>query len=422
MRAGFAVGLVAIGVFFAGTAAGQSLRAPQPPLAQAENEFAFDLYAKLRQQNGNLVFSPYSVANALDMVFLGAKGPTADEMAGVLHLQADAGDDLPSALVKAAQERILFPSGYSINAASAEPPDGFQFENADALWGAREETFEPAYLARVKSAFGGDLLPIDFADARGAAARMNAWVSDKTHGRITDLISADAITPQTRLVLTDAVYFKAGWATDFDEAASKPGVFHTSPGHDVTVRMMHATGHYAMTRGDGMEMLEIPYRYYDASLLIILPDEPDGLAAVESELSAQKLTFWLEYQQQFNVAMLIPAFKTGSDLDLSTVLQALGMKRAFMPLQADLSLIADEKANPLYVGDVVHKAFIDVHEKGTEAAAATGVVVTLSAAIEPPMENVAFVADHPFIYVIRGNASGDILFMGRVENPAPGAS
>lgn len=421
MRAVFVIGLTAILTFMAGTAAAQIMRPPIAPLAQTENEFAFDLYGKLSQQHGNLVFSPFSVANARDMVFLGAKGATADEIAGVLHLPAPASADLPSALVHAAQQRVLFSSDYSArNAISAAVSGGFQFENADALWGMREEPFKLAYLASVKSAFGGELSPTDFTNPRGAADRINAWVAEKTHGRITDLISADAITPQTRLVLTDAVYFKAGWATDFDEAASKPGMFHVSPGQDVTVRMMHATGHYSMTRGEGMEMLEIPYRYYDASLLIILPDEPGGLAAVESERSAQRLSYWLEYEQQFNVAMSIQAFKTGSDLELSTVLRALGMKRAFTPFQADLSLIADDKASPLYVGDVVHKAFIDVHEKGTEAAAATGVVTAMSAGIEPPVEDVTFVADHPFIYVIRANGSGDILFMGRVENPAQG--
>jgi len=416
----FVVG-VAMWALMAGAAAAQNMRPPIFPLARAENEFAFDLYGKLSQHQGNLVFSPFSVANALDMVFLGAKGATADEMAGVLHLQELGGSDLPSALAQFAQQRVLFPSQYRANnAAPAAPPDGFQFENADALWGAKGEPFEPAYLASVKSAFDGDLIPIDFGDAHGAAARINAWVAGKTHGRITDLISVAAIPPQTRLVLTDAVYFKAGWATDFDEAASKPGVFHVAPGHDVTVRMMHATGHYSMTRGEGMEMLEIPYRYYDASLLIILPDEPGGLAAVEHELSAQKLSYWLEYEQQFNVTMSIPAFKTGTSLDLSTVLQALGMRCAFMPFRADLSLIADDKVSPLYVGDVVHKAFIDVHEKGTEAAAATGVMMAAAGGIEPPMEDVTFVADHPFIYVIRANGSGDILFMGRVENPAEG--
>jgi serpin B len=182
--------------------------------------------------------------------------------------------------------------------------------------------------------------------------------------------------------------------------------------------MMNAAGQYSMTRGDGMEMLQIPYRYYDASLLIILPDEPDGLAAVESELSAQKLSFWLEYEQQFYVTMSIPAFLTGSDLNLTTALQSLGMKRAFTPYQADLSLIADDKASPLYLGDVVHKAYINVSEKGTEAVAAAAVSTAGAGGIEPPMEDVTFVADHPFIYLIRANGSGDILFMGRVENPA----
>lgn len=422
MRTKYTVGLVAIWTLIAGTAAAQSLMPPIYPRAEAETEFALDMYGQLSQQSGNLVFSPYSVANALDMVFLGAKGATADEMAALLHLKDLGGNDLQTALLQSAQQRLLFQSQYSANngVAGAPPvPDGFQFQDADALWVQRGEPFAPDYLAKVKSAFDGDVLNVDFADAFGAASRINNWVSDKTHRRITGLISPAAITPQTRMVLTDAVYFKAGWTSDFNTAASKPGLFHVAPGHDVKVRMMNATGHYSMTRGDGMEMLEIPYRYYDASLLIILPDDRDGLAAVESELSAQKLNFWLEYRQQFNVAMSIPAFKTGSDLDLTTALRALGMKRAFTPDQADLSLIADDKLSPLYVGDVVHRAFIDVHEKGTEAAAATGVMASAEG-MEPPLEGAIFVADHPFIYVIRANASGDILFMGRVENPAQG--
>ncbi len=341
-------------------------------------------------------------------------------MADVLHLQHLGSADLPFNLVQSVQERILFPSQYGGPNAPlvALLPGGFQFQDTDALWGAKGERFEPDYLASVKSAFDGSLLKVNFANGPGAAARINAWVSDKTHGRITNLISASAITPQTRLVLTDAVYFKAGWLTDFEEAASKPGIFHVAPGNEVTIRMMNAAGQYSMTRGDGMEMLQIPYRYYDASLLIILPDEPDGLAAVESELSAQKLSFWLEYEQQFYVTMSIPAFLTGSDLNLTTALQSLGMKRAFTPYQADLSLIADDKASPLYLGDVVHKAYINVSEKGTEAVAAAAVSTAGAGGIEPPMEDVTFVADHPFIYLIRANGSGDILFMGRVENPA----
>jgi serpin B len=221
------------------------------------------------------------------------------------------------------------------------------------------------------------------------------------------------------MLLTDAVYFNAGWATDFDKAASKPEKFQVAPGQDVTVRMMHAIGHYSMMRGDGIKMLEIPYRRYDASLLIILPDKRDGLAGVESEMNPQRFGLWLEYEQQFNVAMSIPAFKTGSDFDLTPVLQALGMKRAFTLSLADLSLIEQNKVASLYVGGVVQKAAIDVQEKGTEATAATG-LMTVAAGMEPALEDITFVADHPFIYVIRANGSGDILFMGRVENPSEG--
>lgn len=420
MRAKFTVGLIVIWAFSAGMAAAQNAVFPATPLTRAENQFAFDLYGLLSQRSGNLVFSPFGAANVLDMVYLGAKGATAEELANVLHLSELSTVDLPSApaLVQSVLERRLFTSQYKMpNAPIVELPGGFQFEDTDALWVAKGERLKPDYQARIKSAFNGDLLSADFANAPGAAAQINNWVSSKTHGRITDLISAAAINPRMRIMLTDVVYFKAGWATDFDVSESKSGMFHVAPGHDVKVRMMHATGKYMITRGDGMKMLQIPYLYDDASLLIILPDKPDGLSSVEAELSSQELNFWLEYAQQFNVTMSIPAFTTGSTLDLSPNLQALGMKRAFAPSQADLGLIADAGSSPIYVGNVVQKAFIDVQEKGTEAAAATDMAIN-SAGIEPPMEDVTFVADHPFIYVIRANRSGDILFMGRVENPA----
>jgi len=422
MRTKLSVGLVVAWVLAAGVAGAQSLMPPMFPLAEAENEFAFDLYGQLSQRPGNLVFSPYSAANALDMVFLGAKGATADEMARVLYLNELGSADLSSSLIQEAQSRRLFQPAYiPASQMPAAPLDGFQFEDADALWGQKGEPFKPGYLASVKSGFDGDLFPVDFYNATQTAGRINGWVSEKTHGHITDLISPRAITSQTRLVLTDAVYFKAGWADDFSEAASKPGVFHVASGHDVTVRMMNKVGQYRMTRGDGMEMLEIPYRHGQASLLVILPDDPNGLAAVESEVVSGKVGDWLDYEQEFFVTMSIPAFKTESDVDLSTALKTLGMTRAFIANQANLSLIANDQAHPLYVGDVVQKAAIDVHEKGTEAAAATAVLMPLAVGLGPTLESVNFVADHPFIYIIRANGSGDILFMGRVDNPAAGA-
>jgi len=418
MRTKMAIGVIMAWTITAPPAAAQSNLVPTTVLSRAENEFSFDLYGQLAKQPGNLVVSPFSISNALDMLFLGAKGDTAEQLADALHLHDLGAVDLPAALTQSIQQRVLFRSLYSgPNGSPTQLPDGFQFADADALWTAKDETFKTDYLTNIKTAFGVGLFPIDFHAPSPAAARINAWVAAQTHGRITNLIAPSALAPETRLVVTDAVYFKAGWAKDFAESASAPGTFHVAPGQDVTTRMMNAFGHYRMTRGDGMQMLEIPYRYDDASLLIILPDDPKDLAAVESELAAGKLYYWLEYEQTFDVDMSIPAFKIGSDDDLNTVLQALGVKLAFTPNQADLTGIADNKAHPLYVGDVLHKAYIDVQEKGTEAAAATAGTMAYPLGIEPPIETVAFVADHPFIYLIRANATGEILFMGRVTNP-----
>jgi serpin B len=178
---------------------------------------------------------------------------------------------------------------------------------------------------------------------------------------------------------------------------------------------MHAAGHYTMFRGDGVEMLDLPYRDGLADMLIILPDDRDGLGAVQSELSAEELSLWLEYAQVFNAVVSIPAFKMKDNLDIKPFLQTMGIKRLFSPGVADVSLMVNRETSPVFVGGVIHAATIDVQEKGTVATAATG-VTAIALGTEPIYEDVSFVADHPFIYIIR-SMSGDILFMGRVENP-----
>jgi serpin B len=415
MKAGLALCLVAFMTVFATGASAQRMPEPLPRLTVAEQEFSFDLLGRVSTQPGNFVVSPFSISNGLDMVFLGARGPTADEMANVLHLR-DLGDaDLPAGLVEAVRGRTLFGYFGAPAGAGVVPPDGFKFENADALWGAKGEDFKPAYLAAVKDAFAAEVRTVDFANPPAAAGQINAWVSGRTHGHIKDLIVPTAISAQTRLVLTDAVYFNAGWASDFDSDLSKRQVFHVAPGQDVTARMMHAAGHYTMFRGDGVEMLDLPYRDGLADMLIILPDDRDGLGAVQSELSAEELSLWLEYAQVFNAVVSIPAFKMKDNLDIKPFLQTMGIKRLFSPGVADVSLMVNRETSPVFVGGVIHAATIDVQEKGTVATAATG-VTAIALGTEPIYEDVSFVADHPFIYIIR-SMSGDILFMGRVENP-----
>jgi len=374
----------------------------EAPVVQAENAFAVDLYGKLAKQPGNLFFSPYSISTALGMVFVGAKGTTADEIAKALHL----GPGWKPADVKA---DVLFPQAQ---------PDGFKFNSANALWCAKGYHFESDYLAGIKNNFGGDARRVNFDDPVRAAGKINDWVAKETQGKIQNLISPEALKAATRLVLTNAVYFKAGWAEPFDITLSDQEKFHIAPGNDAMTEMMHQTGDFMLTQGDGAKILSIPYRGFDASLVIILPDANTGLSKVEAGLSADELSGWLANNQYTLVALTLPRIESTQQFDLKQVLMALGIEQAFSPEQADLTGIANNPDGRLYVSDVIHKANVDIDETGTEAAAATAISVA-SAGIEmgPPPVPVPFVADHPFIYLIRSNQSGDILFMGRVDDP-----
>jgi serpin B len=375
-----------------------------PPLVQAENAFAIDLYGQLRQQPGNLFFSPSSISTALSMVYVGAKGGTAAEIAQVLHLppkwsQAD--------FLKAVPQPV-----------TSARSDAFQLHAANALWGAQGYNFHHAYIASIKTNFGGALYPTNFNNPDAAAGKINAWVSDQTQGKIPNLISPGALTPATRLVLTNAIYFKAAWNQPFDKSATDQQAFHLAPGNDTPVRMMHMTSRFPLAQADGAQILTLPYRG-DASMVIILPTHIDGLAALATSLSTDELNDWSANSPQTLVELSLPKFTSTSNFNLNDVLQKLGMKDSFAPGTADFSGIATDPVHPLYIGAVIHNAYIGVDESKTEAAAATGIIMVATAsAPEAPVTPVPFTADHPFLYLIRDNATGAILFMGRVENPS----
>ncbi len=380
---------------------------PQP-LTQAENAFALDLYGKLRQQPGNLFFSPYSIATAIGMAYAGAKGGTAAEIANVLHLDLlrQPGADLPTAFLQAARQQ------QNLAAQTA----GFEFTTANALWGAENYPFNPPYIASIETDFGGHPEAVDFGDEPATRAKINAWVAAQTHGKIQNLIGPGILSAQTRLVLTNAIYFKAGWASPFDKTATDQQPFHVSAADTVSAAMMHRTGYFTLTQAPNARILSLSYRDDAASMVIILPDHGDGLAAVEAALTPQNLDSWLAQGQPVNVALALPKFRNAGALDLGDVLMALGMRRAFMPGQADLTGIASDSKHRLYIGGVIHQAFISVDEQGTEAAAATAIGIGMTAIMQAPPP-IPFIADHPFIYLIRDDQSGRILFMGRVTDP-----
>ncbi len=387
------------------------------PLAHADTAFAIELYGKLDQTPGNLFFSPYSICSALDMVYVGAKGTTAAEMAQVLHLtlldQPATATSLRQALLRAAAERQ--------QQLTASQSNGFALQSANALWGDKSFTFNQQFISNIAASFGGNLRPVNFKKPERAAEKINDWVADQTQNRIQNLVSPDMLQGDPAMVLTNAVYFKSRWMRPFDEAATKPTTFHVSAAKDVTADMMNMQDKFGLLQADGIKLLTIPYGDYGTSMVIILPNDPQGLVEVETQLNAAKLDEWLAEAYdapEVPVILSFPKFRMSDSFALKPVLQSLGMTTAFEPRKADFTDIADDPLRPLYVGDVVHKANISVDEKGTEAAAATAVTMVSVGGIEPPPPPpVRFNADHPFIYLVYAEQTGEILFMGRVNDP-----
>ncbi|MFL9887749.1 serpin family protein [Paraburkholderia agricolaris] len=389
---------------------------PQPaPVVRAENRLAIDLYKALRRQPGNLLLSPYSIGRLLGMVYAGAKGDTAAEIAGVLHwcAQDDADKNsrnpnlLDVARADAAQIKALV---------SGQPKD-FVFLAADALWVAPDMKLSPDFSRTIQQDFSGTVQRVDFSDAAAAAGTINQWVKKNTHGKITDIIDPDTLSPYSRLALTDAVYFKASWASPFEKSDTTERSFHVDSGTEVTAAMMYRSGLVKIAQADGAQVLVLPYKG-NASMVVVLPERQDGLADLEATLSAERLDAWLASATMTEVKIWLPTFQSATSVDLSNTLKTLGMRKAFSQVEADFTGIELTPGTSPHISQVLHKAFIDTDEGGTEAAASTS--ATFMATAMPPSkeEPVRFMADHPFLYFIRDNDSGVVLFVGRVANPA----
>ena len=372
-------------------------------VVEGNNRFALDLYGRLRSgRPGNLFFSPGSLSTALAMTYAGARGQTAEQMAQVLHFR------LPP--------EKLHPAFSDLRRAwDADGEEaGYQLSVANRLWGQEGFDFRPEFLATTRESYGAELAQVDFArQAEPARQRINTWVEEQTQGKIRDLIPPGVLDAMTRLVLTNAIYFKGDWAEPFQKSATKDAPFHVTARQQADVPLMHRQDDFRYWAGDGVKVLELPYGKGDLAMLALLPDEIEGLAALEAGLTAENLSRWLSGLRKREVRVSLPRFTLTSQFQLADVLGAMGMTRAFTPGEADLSGMSSEEE--LFLSAVVHKAFVDVNEEGTEAAAATGVAVKAVAAI--PAEPVVFRADHPFVFLIRDNRTGSILFLGRLVNP-----
>lgn len=369
-------------------------------VVQGNSEFACDLYQKLAAANGNLFFSPYSISNALAMTYGGARGNTAKEMAATMHFGGASEQFHPAFgnLVRQLQ--------------GGGKQRKYQLQVANRLWGQKDFGFVPEFLTSSRQHYGAGLEEVDFAGATEQAHQaINAWVEKQTQDKIKELLKQGVLDNLTKLVLTNAIYFKAAWIDPFDAKNTKPGDFLAAGVKKTQVPMMRQSQRTNFMDGGAFSALELPYEQRDLSMIVFLPKKADGLAALEKMLNADNLRQWHAKLRDHQVDIKLPKFKTTAEFRLDQVLKDLGMRDAFDDRKADFTGLSSMKG--LCITAVVHKAFIDVNEAGTEAAAATAVAIGLRS-LPPPA---TFHADHPFVYVIRDNKTGSVLFMGRVVNP-----
>jgi serpin B len=378
-------------------------RAAVRAVVEGNNRFALDLYARLRTGgSGNLFFSPGSLSTALAMTSAGARGRTAEQMAEVLHFR------LPQ------EELHRAFAALQVTWAADGQEAGYRLSVANRLWGQEGFDFRPAFLATTREHYGAELAQVDFARQAEQSRRwINAWVKEQTQGKIRDLIPPGVLDAMTRLVLTNAIYFKGDWTEPFRKEATQEAPFHVSARQQANVLLMHRQDDLRYWAGDGLKVLELPYGKGNLAMVVLLPDEVEELADLEDQLTSENLTRWLSGLRKQEVRVSLPRFTLTWQFQLADVLKAMGMDRAFTPGEADLSGMSSEEE--LFLSAVIHKSFVDVNEEGTEAAAATGVAVKAVSAIpEGPVE---FRADHPFVFLIRDNRTGSLLFLGRLRNP-----
>lgn len=378
--------------------------ADQAEVTRGNNAFAVDLYGHLRQQNGNLFFSPESISTAFAMADAGARGETAAEMARVFHFT------LPPDRLHPAMGALL--------AGMNAPHPGYELRVADALWAQQDARFMSAYLTAIESDYGAGFHRVDFkTQSEAVRGTINQWVEQQTNNRIQNLIGPGVLSSRTRLVLTNAIYFKGTWRTPFEKAATQDGEFHVSSAQTITAPLMHRTGGYRYYDGGTFQELEIPYQGDELAMVAVLPKQTDGLTALEQQFTSAAAEQWIDkLAPAQKVILTFPRFTMTQQFELSGTLGSMGMPQAFTPA-ADFSGMTGKPE--FSISAAIHKAFIDVNEQGTEAAAATAIGMTAAAmrmpAPEPPP--IVFRADHPFLFMIRDTKTGAILFMGRVEDP-----
>jgi serpin B len=379
---------------------GAPARAAQPQsLVEGNTAFALDLYGQLKAEAGNLFFSPYSISTALAMTYAGARGETEKQMGQVFHF----GDDQRALHGAFGQlQRQLGQAGKA---------KGIELNVANALWAQKGHPFLPAFLDTAKGQYQANIAQADF-KARADAVRgeINGWVAQKTRDKIRDILPAGSVDAATRLVLANAIYFKGAWAKPYDKTRTTTQPFHLTASRQADVPLMHHPDNVRYLENPEFQAVELPYSGGGLSMVILLPRQVEGCGQLEAWLTPALLSDTLHQMRQQKVEIFLPRFKLESNFKLNNTLARMGMPDAFA--KADFSGMDGTRS--LFISGVFHKAWGEVNEEGTEAAAATAVVMTKTAlALPPPV----FRADHPFIFFIRDTGSGSLLFLGRLADP-----
>lgn len=376
-----------------------------PNYATMSNTFAQRLYGVLATESGNIFFSPSSISTALAMTYAGANGKTAQEMETALSFTLS-GAPLHAALRD------------TISNVIRSAPGGPALRVANRLWPRRGLALEPAFVDIAKKFYAAPVEQLDFRGAAEASrGRINSWVSQQTQQKIPELLKPGMVDASTAMVLTNAVYFKGVWAEQFKKEVTKPEPFTLAPGNIIQSPLMHGLVRARYGETTEAQVLELAYKAAaqgpQLAMAVLLPKEPTGLAALEQQVATAGFAPFVRVlsSREIKIDVTLPRFKTSWNRSLNQALQALGMQQAFSPDEADFSALTSTER--LFISLVQHEAFVNVNEEGTEAAAATGVMMTRAAVIDYHV----FRADRPFLYLLRDTKSGLVLFMGRLSDP-----
>ena len=375
-------------------------------LVDGNTAFALGLYKLVRTTEGNLFFSPYSISDAMAMTWAGARGQTETDIATAMHFT------LPQSQLHPALNKLDLDLASRGQGAKGKDGEGFRLHVVNAIWGQQGFKFTPQYLDTLATNYGAGLRVLDFIkQPEPSRITINDWVAQQTENRIKDLIPAGAINNLTRLVLTNAIYFNAAWAQPFQKGATTQGTFHRLDGSDVSVSMMRQTQSFRYSEGANYQATELPYDGRELSMIVILP-RAGAFADFEQSFDSRILKTIVDGLTSREVALTMPKFGFETSMSLKQNLTALGMGNAFTD-SADFSGM--DGARDLRIQDVIHKAYVAVDEDGTEAAAASAVIVGTTAL---PSDTAEMKVDRPFLFLIRDNPTGTVLFLGRVSDPS----